>query len=143
MRWNVFGSESIFQIQKTLKPQRTNCHCRHNNQRLERRNEWLRESVDEWSIRPIYAMSPDQYEELHRVVTNKKKRLRKEAQEGNWEIIAQPPKTIKLPQLPALRKGLPVPQYTEIERRILRLPDAYRLPDSLFRSLENDKHDGN
>jgi hypothetical protein len=141
--WIVVESESNFQKQNYPIPQRTNCRCRHNNQRLEKRNGWLRESVDEWSIRPIYAMSPDQYEELHETVTNKKKYLRKKAEEGNWETNTQPPKTITLPQLPPPKTGLCVPQYSSFERNILHLPDIYRLPDSLFKYLKGDKHDGN
>lgn len=106
-------------------------------------NRWLHESVDEWSIRPIYAMSPNQYEELQDLVTKKKNHLRKQHAEGNWEIVVSPPKTMTLPHLPPPRTDLPMPEYSTHERDVLRLPDVYRLPDSLFRSLTRDNHDGN
>lgn len=88
-------------------------------------------------------MSPEQYEELYTTVRDKKERLRAEIEAADWFMALRPPKTITLPNLPAPRRDLPIPEYTQREKEILRLPDIYRLPLSLFEHLTRDNHDGN
>ena len=108
-----------------------------------KRSEWIFESVDGWKVKPIYAMSPEQYEDLYQKVTEKKERLRKQTEKGGWEIRRTPPKTITLPNLPEPKQGLTMPRFTEYERQIQRLQDTFSLPDRLFAHLTDDTHEGN
>jgi hypothetical protein len=91
-----------------------------------------------WKIKPIYAMSPDQYEQLRVMVADKKIRLRKMVEavnsSSNWAVRARP---IGLLNLPPLQPGLPLPQYSDKEKKV------YRLPDFLFNRLARDQHNGN
>ena len=88
-------------------------------------------------------MSPEQYEDLYRIVTEKKERLRKQTEDGGWEIRRVPPKTITLPNLPEPKQGLTRPRFTDHERQIQRLQDTFSLPDRLFAHLTDDTHEGN
>ena len=88
-------------------------------------------------------MSPDQYEELYTKVKEKKERLWKKAEAGDWELRREPRKTMILPNLPEPKQGLTMPKFTEHERDIQRLQDTFSLPHALFAHLTKDTHDGN
>jgi hypothetical protein len=88
-------------------------------------------------------MSPDQYEDLCRKVREKKERLRKQAEAGDWELRREPRKTLTLPNLPEPKQGLTVPKLSHEEREIHRLHDTFSLPNHIFKHLMADDHDGN
>ena len=84
---------------------------------------WLVRPVKDWMAKPIYAISPDQYEELYKIVNEKKEKLYERTRK-DWENKVHRPTSIDFPLLPPPRslQEFPLPQYSDREKRERRLP---------------------